>query len=114
MSARKTSRDWRTSYDYLGWVKSGVHEDFQVSNVGEIGNPPPADNNDDDEIESDDEEDERDEEKGESGDGKEGRRSRGTRVVIEFENDTYTETNEQQATMRTEPGQLPRVVDACA
>jgi hypothetical protein len=52
ISARESSRDWRTSYDYLGWAKSGQRTQFEDSTVREmptIDRPLPADEEDDDE-----------------------------------------------------------------
>jgi hypothetical protein len=48
ISARESSHDWRTSYDYLGWVKSGHHTHFEVSEVRTIDGPPPSDDDEED------------------------------------------------------------------
>jgi hypothetical protein len=42
MSALESSHDWRTSYDYLGPVKSGFHVDFEVSAERDTVDGPPS------------------------------------------------------------------------
>jgi hypothetical protein len=49
ISALESSYDWRTSYDYLGWIRSGTHVDFEVSEVREI-NYRPSDNGNENEV----------------------------------------------------------------
>jgi len=108
VSALESSHDWRTSYDYLGPVKSGFHEDFVVSDVRHFHD----DNDDNEEDGEDDEAGGRVEEEEEEEEGDENGNTRKRRIVIEFENDIYTETNEEAAARGSAGRKAPKKASA--